>query len=216
MIKTDEGLDFDLLSLRIHPAASRVAMLAEETPAAFVAFDLLADGNDDLRELPFGAASGEARGACSAPSVPRSTSRRSRRDPERAHRWFDTFEGAGLDGVVAKDVNGEYREGERGWLKVKHLRTADCVVAGFRTHKDGKGVGSLLLGLYNDEASSSTSASLRASTRRAARSWSRSSRRTAPTAEGPSLGRVGRRGRPRGRRPDAGPGARAAGTRRRT
>ena len=71
--------------------------------------------------------------------------------PRRRAEWFDTFEGAGLDGVVAKDLSGEYKEGERGWLKVKHLRTADCVVAGFRTHKDGKGVGSLLLGLYNDE-----------------------------------------------------------------
>jgi len=72
------------------------------------------------------------------------------RDPDKAQEWFETFEGAGLDGVIAKDLTGEYKEGARGWLKIKHLRTADCVVAGFRWHKDGKGVGSLLLGLYND------------------------------------------------------------------
>jgi ATP-dependent DNA ligase len=150
VIKTDAGLDFDLLSLRIHPAASRVAMLAEETPAAFVAFDLLAEGTRDLRERPFG----ERRAALEAmvgAAVPQVHLTPITRDPERAREWFDTFEGAGLDGVVAKDVTGEYKEGERGWLKVKHLRTADCVVAGFRTHKDGKGVGSLLLGLFNDE-----------------------------------------------------------------
>ncbi len=150
VIKTDAGLDFDLLSLRIHPAASRVAMLAAETPAAFVAFDLLAEGSTDLREVPFG----ERRARLEAmvgDAVPQVHLTPITRDPERAREWFDTFEGAGLDGVVAKDVTGEYKEGERGWLKVKHLRTADCVVAGFRTHKDGKGVGSLLLGLYNDE-----------------------------------------------------------------
>ncbi len=125
-------------------------MLAEETPAAFVAFDLLAEGTTDLREVPFG----ERRARLEAmvgDAVPQVHLTPITRDPERAREWFDTFEGAGLDGVVAKDVTGEYKEGERGWLKVKHLRTADCVVAGFRTHKDGKGVGSLLLGLYNDE-----------------------------------------------------------------
>jgi ATP-dependent DNA ligase len=150
VIKTDAGLDFDLLSLRIHPAASRVAMLAEETPAAFVAFDLLAEGKNDLRELPF-----EGRRAKLEAMLGSADSQIHltpiTRDPDVARQWFDTFEGAGLDGVVAKNLSGEYKEGERGWLKVKHLRTADCVVAGFRTHKDGKGVGSLLLGLYNDE-----------------------------------------------------------------
>lgn len=150
VIKTDAGLDFDLLSLRIHPAASRVAMLAEQTPAAFVAFDLLAEGKQDLRERPF-----EERRAALERMLGSVDSQIHltpiTRDPERARQWFDTFEGAGLDGVVAKDLTGTYKEGERGWLKVKHLRTADCVVAGFRTHKDGKGVGSLLLGLYNDE-----------------------------------------------------------------
>jgi ATP-dependent DNA ligase len=150
VIKTPEGLDFDLLSLRIHPAASRVAMLAEETPAAFVAFDLLADAKRDLRSVPFG----ERRAALETmlgSTHPHVHLTPLTRDPDKAREWFDSFEGAGLDGVVAKDVTGEYKEGERGWLKVKHLRTADCVVAGFRTHKDGKGVGSLLLGLYNDD-----------------------------------------------------------------
>ncbi len=150
VIKTPAGLDFDLLSLRIHPAASRVAMLAEETPASFVAFDLLAGGKRDLRELPF-----EKRRAALEAMLGKAGSpvhlTPITHDPDRARQWFETFEGAGLDGVVAKDLTGPYKEGERGWLKVKHLRTADCVVAGFRTHKDGKGVGSLLLGLYNDE-----------------------------------------------------------------
>ncbi len=150
VIKTPDGLDFDLLSLRIHPAASRVAMLAEETPASFVAFDLLAEGKRDLRALPFAERRAALEGLLDPAGSPIHLTPITR-DPERARQWFDTFEGAGLDGVVAKDLTGEYKEGERGWLKVKHLRTADCVVAGFRTHKDGKGVGSLLLGLYNDE-----------------------------------------------------------------
>ena len=150
VIKTDDGLDFDLLSLRIHPAASRVAMLAEATPAAFVAFDLLAEGKTDLRELPFGERRAKLE-AMLGSTVPQVHLTPITHDPEKAREWFDTFEGAGLDGVVAKDLNGTYKEDERGWLKVKHLRTADCVVAGFRTHKDGKGVGSLLLGLYNDD-----------------------------------------------------------------
>jgi ATP-dependent DNA ligase len=149
VIKTPDGLDFDLLSQRIHPAASRVAMLAESTPAAFVAFDLLAKGSQDLREKPFEQrrAALEQALAKAHPSVHLTPITR---DPDTARQWFETFEGAGLDGVIAKDVNETYKEGERGWLKVKHLRTADCVVAGFRWHKDGKGVGSLLLGLYDD------------------------------------------------------------------
>jgi ATP-dependent DNA ligase len=148
VIMTDHGLDFDRLSNRIHPAESRITKLAGETPAAFVAFDLLALGAKDLREEPF-----EARRTALEEQVtpngsvnvaPRT------RDRDEAARWFEEFEGAGLDGLVVKDVTGTYRPGERGWLKVKHLRTADCVVAGFRLHKDGKGVGSLLLGLYDD------------------------------------------------------------------
>jgi ATP-dependent DNA ligase len=149
VIMTDHGLDFDLLSNRIHPAESRITKLAAETPAAFVAFDLLALGPDDLCEESFETRRTALEGAlvpnASVHLAPRT------RDRDEASRWFEEFEGAGLDGLVVKDVTGAYRPGDRGWLKVKHLRTADCVVAGFRTHKDGKGVGSLLLGLYADD-----------------------------------------------------------------
>jgi ATP-dependent DNA ligase len=151
VIATDKGLDFDLLSLRIHPAASRVAMLAEETPASFVAFDLLAEGDEDLRERPFRdrrARLEAALGQVTSPVLltPATT------DRALAEEWFERFEGAGLDGVVAKPLDGTYEEGKRTMQKVKHLRTADCVVGGFRMHKDGAGVGSLLLGLYDDDA----------------------------------------------------------------
>jgi ATP-dependent DNA ligase len=150
VIATDAGLDFDLLSLRIHPAKSRVAMLAEETPAAFVAFDLLAEADDDLREAPFS----ERRARLEAvlrSAVPPVYLTPATQDPDVAREWFGRFEGAGLDGVVAKPLDAPYGEGKRTMLKVKHLRTADCVVAGYRVHKDGAGVGSLLLGLYDDE-----------------------------------------------------------------
>jgi ATP-dependent DNA ligase len=148
VIATEHGLDFDLLSLRIHPAASRVAMLAEEHPASFVAFDLLADGGDDLRGLPFAERRTRLEAAFADASPPVLLTPATR-DPDEAHDWFERFEGAGLDGVVAKPLDGEYVEAKRTMLKVKHLRTADCVVAGFRVHKDGEGVGSLLLGLYD-------------------------------------------------------------------
>lgn len=149
VIMTDHGLDFDLLSNRIHPAESRITKLSEETPAAFVAFDLLAEGARDLREQPFETRR-ELLEAKVKPSATVHVAPRTR-DAEVAAQWFEEFEGAGLDGLVVKDVEGTYRPGDRGWLKVKHLRTADCVVAGFRVHKDGKGVGSLLLGLYGDD-----------------------------------------------------------------
>jgi len=148
VIATDHGLDFDRLSLRIHPAASRVALLAEETPASFVAFDLLADGDEDLRPAPFRERRSRleqaVRDAEPVHLTPATT------DRATAMRWFAEFEGAGLDGVVAKGLADPYREGERTMVKVKHQRTADCVVAGYRTHKDGRGVGSLLLGLFDD------------------------------------------------------------------
>ena len=148
VIATPRGLDFDLLSLRIHPAASRVSTLAEATPASFVAFDLLAAGGDDLRGIPFGKRRArlveELEHAAAPVHVTPATT-----DARVAADWFDRFEGAGLDGVVAKAVGDPYREGERAMLKVKHQRTADCVVAGYRLHK-GSGVGSLLLGLYDD------------------------------------------------------------------
>lgn len=147
VIAGEAGLDFDALLLRIHPAASRVAMLARETPASFVAFDLLALGGEDLR----GAPQRERRlrldgfvesGPCLAlsPWTP---------DVETATDWFHRFEGAGLDGVIARPPELAYCPGERVLLKIKHRRTADCVVGGFRWGKNG-GVGSLLLGLYRD------------------------------------------------------------------
>ncbi|MEX2100566.1 MAG: ATP-dependent DNA ligase [Acidimicrobiia bacterium] len=148
VIATERGLDFDLLSLRIHPAASRIQKLAEEIPASFVAFDLLADGADDLRALPFADRRARLERALKKAKAPVLVTPATR-DPEEAADWFERFEGAGLDGVVAKPLAGEYREGERTMQKVKHQRTADCVVAGYREHKEG-GVGSLLLGLYDD------------------------------------------------------------------
>jgi ATP-dependent DNA ligase len=150
VIATEHGLDFDRLSLRIHPAQSRVAMLAEEMPAAFVAFDLLADGETDLRDHPFRERRARLESALEKAKAPVFLTPATN-DRGTAAEWFERFEGAGLDGVVAKPLDGVYEEGKRTMLKVKHLRTADCVVAGFRVHKDGKGVGSLLLGLYDDD-----------------------------------------------------------------
>ncbi|HXI45227.1 MAG TPA: ATP-dependent DNA ligase, partial [Candidatus Acidoferrales bacterium] len=152
VIAADGGLRFESLLLRIHPAASRVRMLAEQSPASFVAWDLLALGDEDLRGL----AQGERRArletalAGVAPPIhltPATT------DRALAADWFHRFEGAGLDGVVAKRLEGTYQPGKRAMLKIKHQRTADCVVAGFRWHKNGPGthVGSLLLGLFDDE-----------------------------------------------------------------
>lgn len=148
VIMTDHGLEFDMLSQRIHPAASRIEKLASETPAAFVAFDLLADSLD-LREEGFETRRVALEGALTPNASVHLTPRT--RDPEVAAVWFEQFEGAGLDGLVVKDLSGTYRPGERGWLKVKHLRTADVVVGGFRVHKDGAGVGSLLLGIFDAE-----------------------------------------------------------------
>jgi ATP-dependent DNA ligase len=142
------GLDFDALSNRIHPAASRVNMLAETTPASFVAFDLLAVGDQDLRETPYAARRRELekllKGAKPPVHLTPSTA-----DPVVARDWFSRFEGAGLDGVVAKPGDLAYLHNKRAMLKVKHQRTADCAVAGFRWHKEGGTVGSLLLGLFD-------------------------------------------------------------------
>jgi ATP-dependent DNA ligase len=150
--RPDGGLDFDSLLLRIHPAESRVRMLAEATPASYVAFDCLADANDDLRASPFA----DRRSRLAAllgdpPDGVRLTP--STTDPALAQHWFEVFEGAGLDGVVAKRADEPYAPGKRTMAKIKHARTADCVVAGFRWHKNGPGtlIGSLLLGLWNDE-----------------------------------------------------------------
>ena len=140
VIATPHGLDFDALQLRLHPAASRVAKLAKETPAAFVAFDLLAvDGQRPARRCrSASAARGSKRllGDVAAADPPDADDARSRRS--RAE-WLARFEGAGLDGVIAKPDDGTYEPGKRAMIKVKHARTADCVVAGFRWHKSGQG-----------------------------------------------------------------------------
>jgi ATP-dependent DNA ligase len=144
-------LDFDALLLRIHPAASRVALLAEQTPARLVAFDLLALDDVDLTAQPFlrRRAALERALAGARPPVhltPATT------DRDLASSWVGRFEGAGLDGVVAKALDGIYEPDRRVWLKVKQQRTADCVVAGYRLHKSGPdAIGSLLLGLYTDD-----------------------------------------------------------------
>src|SRR2546422_8736884 len=146
------GLDFEALLLRIHPAASRVKLLAAQAPASFVTWDLLALGDEDLREAPLAVRRARLEQVLSgaAPSVHLSPATR---DRALAQDWFRRFEGAGLDGVMAKRMDAPYRAGERTMIKVKHARTADCVVAGFRWHKNGVGtmVGSLLLGLYDDD-----------------------------------------------------------------
>jgi ATP-dependent DNA ligase len=148
VIPGKDGLDFDALLQRIHPAASRVKMLAEQTPASFVAFDLLALGDDDLMGQPFAERRRQLENALKHAKPPVHLTPATN-DPERAQDWFERFEGAGLDGVVAKAVDLTYAPDKRVMLKVKHERTADCAVAGFRWHKDGEGVGSLLLGLYD-------------------------------------------------------------------
>jgi ATP-dependent DNA ligase len=150
VIAGSAGLDFEALLLRIHPAASRVKLLAEQTPASYVAWDLLAIGDKDLRDVPL-----EKRRARLEKELQDKTSIHlspATRDRALAQDWFNRFEGAGLDGVMAKRLDSPYRAGERTMIKVKHSRTADCVVAGFRWHKNGPGtmIGSLLLGLYDD------------------------------------------------------------------
>jgi len=148
----DGRLDFDALLLRIHPAASRVRMLAEESPASFVAWDVLALGSEDLRPVPQGARR-EKLEVVLAGAQPPIHLTPATQDRATAIDWFERFEGAGLDGVIAKRLDAPYQPGKRAMLKLKHQRTADCVVAGFRWHKDGPGtlVGSLLLGLFDAE-----------------------------------------------------------------
>jgi ATP-dependent DNA ligase len=149
VIATPHGLDFDALQLRLHPAASRVAKLAKETPAAFVGFDLLARDGRDLR----GATQRERRALLEqllAGVKPPVYLTPMTEDRGVAAEWLDRFEGAGLDGVIAKPADGIYQPGRRAMFKIKHARTADCVVAGFRWHKSGNDrIGSLLLGLYD-------------------------------------------------------------------
>jgi ATP-dependent DNA ligase len=152
VIATGKGLDFDLLQLRLHPAASRAAKLAKETPSSFVAFDLLAAGGDDLRALPLEQRRARLEKLLAKVKPPVHLTPMTR-DAKVAADWLQRFEGAGLDGVMAKPAAGKYEPGKRVMFKIKHSRTADCVVAGFRWHKDGVGkrVGSLLLGLYDDK-----------------------------------------------------------------
>ncbi|MGZ2356554.1 ATP-dependent DNA ligase [Streptomyces sp. 372A] len=142
-------LDFDRLSERIHPAESRVRMLAEQTPAALIAFDLLALGDDSLLDAPQADRRTVLEAALAGASAPVHLAP-STTDPARAGEWFEQYEGAGLDGIVAKPLDAPYRPDVRAMYKIKHERTADCVVAGYRFHKSGPVVGSLLLGLYDD------------------------------------------------------------------
>lgn len=161
VVARESVLDFEVLQQRIHPAQSRIQRLAKETPSSYVAFDLLAEGSRDLREQPLGRRwdkltsilepkpTGATMRAILAPRTrvvltPQTT------DPDEATRWFDDMEEAGLDGVIAKRDDLTYQPGKRAMVKVKHQRTIECVVGGYRIHKSGRGVGSLLLGLYDD------------------------------------------------------------------
>ncbi len=154
VIATAHGLDFEALQQRIHPAVSRVTMLSEKTPASFIAFDLLALGDEDYTARPFAerrAALEQALAGVKPPIHLTPTTA----DIDEAQRWFVELEGAGLDGVIAKPLSGTYQQDKRTMFKIKHVRTADCVLAGFRWHKTSTDaqplVGSLLLGLFNDE-----------------------------------------------------------------
>jgi ATP-dependent DNA ligase len=152
VIAGDGGLQFEALLLRIHPAESRVRMLAEHSPASFVAWDLLALGDRDLRSSPQSARRALLEQQLKGPLDPAVHLTPATTDRALAADWFDRFEGAGLDGVIAKRLDGTYQPGKRAMIKVKHQRTADCAVAGFRWHKNGPSthIGSLLLGLYDD------------------------------------------------------------------
>src|SRR5262245_43835909 len=152
VIAGDGGLDFWALQQRIHPAESRVTMLAAKTPASFIAFDLLALGDDDLMGAPF-AQRREALERALRSAAPPVHVTPITRDEEVARAWFERFEGAGLDGVIAKRADLIYEPDKRVMAKIKHVRTADCVVAGYRVHKSAAdAIGSLLLGLYIDDA----------------------------------------------------------------
>ena len=156
-----DGLDFDSLQLRLHPAESRIRLLSGQIPASYVAFDLLAEGGKDLRKRPL-----SERHARLVELLGRKPPARTMKavltpgtrvmvspwtgKPAEAERWFDEFEASGLDGIIAKHESLTYQPGKRVMVKIKHERTLDCVVGGYRIHKSGRGVGSLLLGLYDD------------------------------------------------------------------
>jgi ATP-dependent DNA ligase len=142
-------LDWESLSQRVHPAASRIKKLSEETPAHFIGFDALATGDTSLLKEPF-----RARREALLDSVTETHwchVTRTTEDPALGAQWLEEFEGAGLDGVIAKRLDGQYLAGKRDMIKVKHARDADCVAIGYRIHKSGEGVGSILLGLYRDD-----------------------------------------------------------------
>jgi len=151
VIAAKGGLDFEALQLRIHPAASRVKLLSQQIPASVVFFDLLCEGDRDLRSVPFQDRRQELEKILSSAGPPIHLTPATR-DASVAADWFRRFEGAGLDGVMAKPIDGTYEPDKRVMLKVKHERDCDCVVAGFRWHKKGEGtlVGSLLLGLFDE------------------------------------------------------------------
>lgn len=146
------GLEFETLQMRLHPAESRVRMLSQQTPAAFVAFDMLGDGSENLLKTSFGERRARLERFFERAKPPAYLTPCTD-DAETARDWFDRFEGAGFDGVIAKPVSGAYQPGKRAMAKIKHLRTADCVVGGYRWNKgeEGRSVGSLLLGLYSED-----------------------------------------------------------------
>ncbi|HVS47897.1 MAG TPA: ATP-dependent DNA ligase, partial [Candidatus Dormibacteraeota bacterium] len=148
VVVAENGLDFGALQQRIHPADSRVRMLSEATPAWFIAFDVLAEGDTDLRKLPLGERRKRLERLLKGVKQPIFLTPYTR-DHATAESWFERFEGAGLDGVMAKSWTGAYVPGKRLWVKIKHQRTADCVVIGWRKSNDGSTLGSLLLGLYD-------------------------------------------------------------------
>ena len=151
VIATRAGLDFEALQMRLHPAASRVNLLARETPASIVFWDVLCIDDRDLRVVPFFTRRAELESLLAHAKPPVHVTPITS-DRATAQNWFERFEGAGFDGVMAKPRSGAYESGKRVMLKEKHERDCDCVVAGFRWHKDGQGtaIGSLLLGLYDD------------------------------------------------------------------
>ncbi len=151
VIVTEQGLDFDALQLRLHPAASRVAKLAQACPSSFVAFDLLAIDGRSILTLPQRERRVQLETLLNN-AVPPLYLTPMTRDRNTAAEWLQRFEGAGLDGVIAKPEDAAYQPGKRAMFKIKHARTADCVVSGFRWHKNGEGIiGSLLLGLFDDK-----------------------------------------------------------------
>lgn len=150
VVVIDDVTQFDALSLRIHPAESRITMLSEEIPAQLVAFDLLAEAGEDLRPLPYVERRARLETLFSGLEHPWNLTPVTF-DFDEAERWFTEYEGAGCDGIIAKKADEPYVEDKRLWIKWKHRRDCDCVVGGYRVHKDGDKIGSILLGLYNDD-----------------------------------------------------------------